>query len=31
MQRHTNSFYPRKYSDMAFKLGINAVIYSLTH
>ena len=26
-----DSFYPRKYSDMAFKLGINAVIYSLTH
>ena len=26
-----DAFYPRKYSDMAFKLGINAVIYSLTH
>ena len=26
-----DSFYPRKYSDMAFKMGINAVIYSLTH
>lgn len=24
-------FYPRKYSDMAYRLGINAVIYSLTH
>ena len=26
-----DDFYPRKYSDMAFKMGINAVIYSLTH
>lgn len=26
-----DSFYPREYSDMAFKMGINAVIYSLTH
>ena len=26
-----DAFYPRKYSDMAFKMGINAVIYSLTH
>ena len=26
-----DSFYPRKYSDMAFKMGINAVVYSLTH
>ena len=26
-----DSFYPDKYSDMAFKMGINAVIYSLTH
>ena len=26
-----DSFYPHKYSDMAFKMGINAVIYSLTH
>ncbi len=25
------SFYPRERSDMAFKLGINAVVYSLTH
>ena len=25
------AFYPRMYSDMAFKMGINAVIYSLTH
>ena len=25
------SSYPRKYSDMALKMGINAVIYSLTH
>ena len=24
-------FYPREYSDMALKMGINAVIYSLTH
>ncbi len=26
-----DSFYPRKYSDAAFKMGINTVIYSLTH
>ena len=26
-----DAFYPRKLSDMAFKMGINAVIYSLTH
>ena len=26
-----DAFYPRKYSNMAFKMGINAVIYSLTH
>lgn len=26
-----DSFYPHKLSDMAFKMGINAVIYSLTH
>ena len=26
-----DSFYPHELSDMAFKLGINAVIYSLTH
>ena len=25
------SFYPREYSDMALKMGINAVIYALTH
>ena len=24
-------FYPREYSDMALKMGINAVVYSLTH
>ena len=24
-------FYPRKYSDMAYRMGINAVVYSLTH
>ncbi|MCZ6680575.1 MAG: DUF4159 domain-containing protein [Candidatus Poribacteria bacterium] len=24
-------FYPRKYSDMAYQMGINAVIYALTH
>ena len=27
----TDAFYPRKYSNTAFKMGINAVIYSLTH
>ncbi len=26
-----DSFYPQAYSDIAFKMGINAVIYSLTH
>lgn len=26
-----DAFYPQAYSDMAFKMGINAVIYSLTH
>ena len=26
-----DAFYPHAYSDMAFKMGINAVIYSLTH
>lgn len=26
-----DSFYPHELSDMAFKMGINAVIYSLTH
>ena len=26
-----DSFYPRQYSNAAFKMGINAVIYSLTH
>ena len=25
------AFYPREYSDMALKMGINAVIYALTH
>ena len=25
------SYYPREYSNLAFKIGINAVIYSLTH
>ncbi len=25
------AFYPREYSDMALKIGINAVIYALTH
>ena len=25
------SFYPREYSDMALKMGINAVVYTLTH
>ena len=24
-------FYPRKYSNMALKMGINAVVYTLTH
>ena len=24
-------FYPREYSDMALKMGMNAVVYSLTH
>jgi hypothetical protein len=24
-------YYPREYSDMALKMGINAVIYALTH
>ena len=25
------SFYPRKYSDMAYRMGINAVVYALIH
>jgi len=24
-------YYPRKYSDMAYKMGINAIVYALTH
>ena len=24
-------FYPREYSDMAYRMGINAVVYALTH
>ena len=26
-----DDFYPRRYSDMAYQMGINAVIYALTH
>ena len=26
----TDDFYPDKYSDMAFKMGVNAVIYALS-
>ena len=30
-QNAAESFYPRKFSDMAFKMGINAIVYTLTH
>ena len=31
MEHAAEDFYPREYSNMALKMGINAVIYSLTH
>ena len=30
-QNAAEPFYPRKFSDMAFKMGINAIVYTLTH
>ncbi len=30
-QNAAEPFYPRKFSDMAFKIGINTIVYSLTH
>lgn len=30
-QNAAEDFYPRKFSDMAFKMGINAIVYTLTH
>ena len=30
-QNTAESFYPHKFSDMVFKLGINAIVYTLTH
>ncbi|MDE0085034.1 MAG: DUF4159 domain-containing protein [Candidatus Poribacteria bacterium] len=30
-QNAAESFYPHKFSNMAFKMGINAIVYSLTH
>ena len=30
-QNAAESFYPQKFSNMAFKMGINAIVYTLTH
>lgn len=30
-QNAAEPYYPRKFSDMAFKMGINAIVYTLTH
>lgn len=30
-QNAAESFYPHKFSNMAFKMGINAIVYTLTH
>lgn len=30
-QNAAEAYYPRKFSDMAFKMGINAIVYTLTH
>ena len=30
-EHSAESFYPRQYADMAYRMGINAVIYALTH
>ena len=30
-QNAAEPFYPRKFSNMAFKMGINAIVYTLTH